>query len=104
MRQVGFVVYPLVEYQYIHRFPMYLPGDLYETILAGTPATVAFSGTSFTTTAPAPIVALFQTFFPTVHFLLFGFLPLTTKITTPAVPVNMPALFDCLFSFFYFFW
>lgn len=35
------------------------PGLFSDIILAGTPATVAFSGTSFTTTAPAPILALF---------------------------------------------
>ena len=41
------------------RFFTNTPGLFHDTTLAGTPATVAFSGTSFTTTAPAAIVALF---------------------------------------------
>lgn len=44
---------------FFHTLNLKSEWSLYEIIFAGLPATVAFSGISFTTMAPAPIVTLF---------------------------------------------
>ena len=57
-------------YSILHLLFTKRPGSLYEITFAGTPATVEFSGTSFTATDPALIEELFPIFtFSTIHTL-----------------------------------
>lgn len=49
-------------YSILHLLFTKRPGSLYEITFAGTPATVEFSGTSFTATDPALIEELFPIF------------------------------------------